>query len=335
MLSPEQLVAVTRRLRAHANPDLPPEPRVIELLGRVAQEDDWPRIVRWLDDPDAGVRVAAATAWAQSDRPLRTLADHAADPALRPIVIEAATRRGDDLPTMLALARNKPDQEQAVQAWLRALVAMSGRAAPADVLALRDALIQQKESPAVCEQVLGAAISRWTPPATGPAPTTAPATQPASVPPGLVNLYLARAELRLAQGDATQGLNDLNWVKRLSESLDANQRERLRIGLFEAALGAGEWDRALALAPGVVAGAAPDSLVRDTVAQALLASAQRSLAAGQDKVASRLVTQARALAREPLPPAVESRLREIESRLSQPAPETAPASRPATQAALP
>lgn len=329
LLSAQQRAEVIQRLRRFVNPDAPPEPRVIELLGKVAQEDDWPRIVRWLDDPDTAVRVAAATAWAQSDRPLRSLADHAGDAAIRPIVIEAATRRGDDLETAMALVHNKPDQDQAVQTWQRALVAMSSRIAPEAALSLNDALLEQKETPTLREQVLSAAIARFNSAATQPA-DTAPATQ-AAIPPALVDLILASGELRLAQGETSPALADLKKLEQVT-TLSAAQSLRLRLGFFQAALASSEWNEAFTRAAQVVQSAPADSPARETVLQSLLAAAQRSLATGQKETALNLATQIRSLAGAALTETMNEKVTEIERR-AQPTPPPAPTSQPATQPA--
>lgn len=331
LLSPRQLAGVSGLLHGLINPDMPPEPRVIELLGKVAQEDDWPRVVRWLDDPDTAVRVAAATAWAQSERPLRPLADHAGDAAIRPIVIEAATRRGADLATALALIANKPEQDQAVQAWQRALVAMSGRVPPEAALAINEELVNHKEAPALREQVLSAAITSLLPAATQTA-DTAPATQP-EISAGLADLILARGELRLAQGETSPALTDLKKLESAT-SLNAAQSRRLRLGFFQAALAASEWDEAFALAAQVVGPSPADSPARETVLHSLLAAAQRSVTTGQNETALHLTGQIRKLAGASLSEAMNAKVTEIERR-AQAGVEPAPATKPATQAAVP
>ncbi|MCX5658090.1 MAG: hypothetical protein NTW19_00005, partial [Planctomycetota bacterium] len=214
----EASLAAARRVLAGGSE--PPEPAVIELLGRLAGEADWRRIDAWLDHEQEPVRIAAAQAWAQSSRPLEVMARRAADRAVQPILIAAAQRRGDDPVTMLALARNKPANEQLGLAWQRALTAMAGRVSAESVVAADRVLARQAEPAPFRLSLLTAATVRLVgeptpaPAASAPstnaganaATTTAPATRPAvaPLPAGVTpqvwaDLMLSSAELHLDQ----------------------------------------------------------------------------------------------------------------------------------------
>ena len=118
---------------------------MIELLGRLASEEDWVRIEHWMDNGDADVKIAAAQASVRSTRPLAALVRRRNDPIIQPILILAAQKRGQSEETMLALIGIKPTQDQSAQAWQNALVEMARRAPPLAVLHTDQALGRKKK----------------------------------------------------------------------------------------------------------------------------------------------------------------------------------------------
>ncbi len=111
-----------------------PRPRLIELLARVGGDEDWERIVSWLDHEEATVRRAAAQALADSRRSLLPLAERSDDPEVRGVFYTAARTRGRDPHAFAALVRHRPEGESQREAWRSALVAMAGRVGPQAVL---------------------------------------------------------------------------------------------------------------------------------------------------------------------------------------------------------
>lgn len=343
LLSPEQTITTNARLKELTTGDAPPDPRVIELFGRMASDEEWARIAHWLDDKDAAVRAAAASAWAQSNQPLAPLAQRASDPVIRQRLIEAATQRGDDGPTLLVLVRFKPEQEQAAAAWQRCVVTMAGRVDSEAALAADKALVRLKAPAALRNEFLSAAIGKVLPevgpitttnpappgtaPGVSPAPgvgaTTAPVVEMSSA---LLDLLLARGELRLEQGDANQALPDFRRVDGAggaNGSAGEAQRKRARWGLFRASLDAGESDAALERAKKILAAAPTDAELKDAVIQAYLGNVQRSLATGQVDPASKALRQLREILGASTPAVIE-KIAELETKATTARPTVTP-----------
>lgn len=299
----QKLARRVRDLVAASTPAAPPEPAVIELLGRLASEADWRRIDAWLDDSQEGVRLAAAQAWAQSSRPLEVLARRAGDRVVLPVLIAAAQKRGDDPVTMLALARNKPAAEQLSLAWQRALTAMASRVGGDAVLAVDRVLARQAETPALRLALVNAVMTKLLAEGGGasPAPTaTAPTTRPAATPPppGVTpavwgDLLLTSAELHLDQNDTILANADLQRVDPLAPASVGAPRLRWLMAMLRVSLGGNDAEgvisygrQALALEPG-------DPVTRGKAVALMVESAQRLLTAGQAGPAGQVVRAVR------------------------------------------
>ena len=311
-------LALLSRVRAAAAGAKAPEPEVIELLGRLAQEEDWALIAKWLDNPDAGVRGAAAKAWGASDRPLTELAKWAGDQDVLPRFIEAANRRGADAATLLALVRHRPEraeQEQLTLAWQRAVVAVASRVPARAVLDADKRIELRGGAITLRDQILSAAIAKLSPNGT---------TQPATDADVYVDLLLTRGEVRLAQGDPAQALVDLRRVRSV-QPLSAERTQRCELGMFRATLSAGVLDEAFDLAKSLFAAEPParESL-REAVTQTLITASQRSLKAGQADPARRVLKALRELAGATLTKDIEEKVllmeRGVEALSPQPAP---------------
>jgi len=270
MLDDNQRARAARSVRATLDADHPPPPPVITLLGRVGADNDWRWIAEWIDARDAAVKRAAAQAWAESDRSLRPLADRMTDTVIQPIVIAAATARGNDPATLAALAANPPDRSQVFDAWRRALVAMAGRVPPRHALDTVDQLRDLAPVPIdLLDQMLSAAIDQNQGPAETPEARAVAA-----------DLRLARAELRLQRDQAAAARDDFASVGIDVNSLIPLQRERYFRGAIDANLRLDRADDAFALARQML-GPAPDS------------SSATPLAATDDPVVDRFIEYAR------------------------------------------
>ena len=164
LLGEQQSKEAAMRVRMLLDNSQKPKPKFIELLGRVGGNEDWQRIAQWIASDDDAVKQTAARAWADSSRPLKGLIEYAGDPVIQPIVIAAARRRGEKPETLKGLVEHKPQQEQVVQAWRLAVVAVAGRVSPVDVvLEIDRQLAQQRESLEWRDQILSAAIDQLLP----------------------------------------------------------------------------------------------------------------------------------------------------------------------------
>lgn len=239
LLTPRRADVILDKLRGYLEAGQRPSPQMVKLLGQVGRNDEWRRIEAWIDDRDDVIRQAAAQAWADApDRSLEILAERADDEIIRPIAIRAATDRGQNPETLRKLADNPPGDPQLLDAWERALIAMAARPTISPERALQTAkflLDQPNNRPQFVDRFLTAAIDRH-----GPAPAKDDA---------YLLLRLARAENRMAMGEADLAINDYEFLLgRTPDALTARQRDDLYRGLIPAYLRARRYDPAIAAA---------------------------------------------------------------------------------------
>src|SRR5690606_19742849 len=106
-----------RTCREHIRDGKLPDPQAIGLLGLIGNETDWVRIEQWLDSDNEAVKEAAALAWGRSTRPLLPLIQRATDLVIRPNAFVAASRRGDDSATLIALIDCRLEQDPRLREW--------------------------------------------------------------------------------------------------------------------------------------------------------------------------------------------------------------------------
>lgn len=266
-----------------------PEPAMIELLGRLADPSDWPRIQAWLTSSSEAVRTPAGIAWAASDQPLSVLVSAANDVTLQRIAIEAAAKRGNDRATYLELAVHKPAQEQLAQAWLRAMETMATRVDAETVREGDRRLLSKKEPWTTRDALLTSAIDRLVPQrastsATQPAPITLSET--------LQSLLLTRGELKLEHGEAAQAAGDFRLVLESDKRSDA-VLDRAEPGLFHAYLAQADIDVAFKAVRAALAARPVPVKVQTQMLAVVNATALRSLQAGQLENAKKLLIEAR------------------------------------------
>jgi hypothetical protein len=304
LLTDVQTQQIARVMRQQIHGDVLPEPSVVALLGRMGDEQDWQRILGWLDSSDAGVKRAAAEAWAASEQLTYPLAERASDPVIQPIAINAVARRGKEGRTLLALLEHKPRQEQTAQAWQRALVAMAGRVAPSFVLRADQVLLEREEPAVLRDQLLTAAIERIEPRHSAG------------------DLLLARAEVRVALGDGKAALADLALLESAQPGLNAQQTQRWNHLTLRAQLSGGDVDAALAMAERLcqqAKAANPSgwhSDVEPVVVQSLLAAARRAVTGNQIALASRMVERLEAMLQPRMPESQRQRLAELKQQIA-------------------
>ena len=329
------------RLRQQINTDSPPAPKVIELLGYVGDQDDWQRIEQWIDSDQDKVKEAAAIAWARSARPLTVLAQRADDLLIQPIVIAAATRRGRRADTLMALLAHRPEQDQARQAWQRALVAMAGRVPAEDVLKAQAALADDPQADDLRTQLLSEAIGKALPDngnggngsaanGQGPVQPLPPEAEPTVI----ADLLLKRAEIRLAGSEPRMAMADLSVIVARDWTLELAQRRRHDALSMRARLAAG----------GDIPGAADvagkalererklgDEAFRNAVnevAIAFLSAASGHVTANQADRAADVLAQLEDLTGQFLPDPLKEKVRQLKAQIEEPAPPddtTAPA----------
>lgn len=263
LMKRSQVNRAAKLARKNVQDDQPPHPSVITLMGRVGNKDDWKRIALWIDHPNTTVKQAAAQAWADSDRPLDFLADRVTVAEIQPILIAAATRRGQGAYTLNILTANRPQRERHVEAWRRALVAMSSRV-PADaVLDTSRHLSNIGESDQLRLEVLSSAIGR---------PEEHALSQAEHL-----ELLLTRGLLRLETNDAAAALADFQSVATQASTLSDTQMDRLGRGMVSAHLKEGQIDSAFNVARELLAQSAGRGvpLTDDRIVGQFIDTAQR------------------------------------------------------------
>lgn len=327
-----------------------PKPQFIELLGRVGRDEDWQRIAQWIASDDPAVKQTAAQAWADSSRPLKGLVRYAGDPVIQPLVIAATRRRGKTPETLKALIEHKPQQEQVVQAWRLAVVAVAGRVSPVDaVLEIDKQLAQQQEPLEWRDQVLSAAIDQVLPhqaingsASDGPDPALALDDAIQAV---WIDLSLARAQVRLANGDPVRALTDYQRFEPLVGAMTASQRNRHGIGSIETMLVGSDVDAVIQWVDQWLANEsdAINEDVKAQIAEMFLAAAERDVATEKIDTARQLLAWLRSFVGQSGSLEIQSRIHELEERVdstgqnenpasAQPSPvEDSPGSTPAQQ----
>lgn len=360
LLGDAQVSALRARLHGLTQGDGPPQPKVIELLGRVGDDAAWAGIARWLDSADEPVKTAAAEAWAGSTRPLDALADRADDPLIQPILIRAATRRGDSPQVLAAMIRVKPQQQQLAESWQRAVIAMASRVPSHAALDADLALKAQGEPPSLREQVLTAAIRGPLDPATPPANPAPAATATPNTAAGAggngttevaasggtggggshltpewhARLLLARARVRILLEQPVQAMADINQIT--ARQLPVNDVER--IGLLKTQLHAhllgGETDKALEAGQKLMAVivSADDAVRTRTIADVVtlyLDAIRHVIAARQVEPAQKLMSHLRLLAGQQLTEAQQAEISDLAGRMQPPVSQTTESTAPA------
>ncbi len=320
----EGLLSVTQRetLRSRLNALIPPgdapKPKVIELLGRVATPEDWIRIEQWLNSGDDAVKAAAGHAWAASERPLEALARRADDPILQPIVLTAAAQRGRSNETFLSLVRHRPTQEQLVQAWQRALVAMAGRVTPETVLDADLMLAENQAPPALRSLILSAALER-------------PSQPEPLEPEKAVKLLMARADARLVAGQADAALTDLQQITQLGAALNDDQQRAVWRMSVRCQVAAGKAEAALEPARKLMASLhslddAGRAIAADSLRQLFIAAALTRLEANQPVIARQMLVAARLAPGPALSAELTKELDQLEAKIIASLPASAPES---------
>ncbi len=283
-----------------------PSPQIVTLLGKIGDDEDFQRIAKWVDADNQPVKLAAASAWAESDRSLKMLADRAGDPTIQPIVISAAERRGG-ADTLRALATHRPQQPETLEAWRRALVAMAGRVSADHVLWTVDYLDAEHEDLATLERLLTAAIP--------PAESTEPLSD------AQIQLLLKRAEIRVRALSPTPALADFDRLAPVVSRMSAAEVDRYRRHRIDALLDVGDFARAFdearrLLGPEAGGGTLPptdDPIIDQFVEAARLQADQRKPDAARD-----ILGQLRRLLGPSIKPEIAQRLRLLDFELRQP-----------------
>ena len=312
-----------------------PKPKFIELLGRVGSNKDWRRIAQWIASDDDAIKQTAAQAWADSPRPLKDLIQYAGDPVIQPIVIAAARRRGKDPETLKRLVEHKPQQEQVVQAWRLAVVAVAGRVSPVDVVLEIDRQLSQQEEPLEWrDQVLSAAIDQLVPnqrtngsSSDEPGPELVLDDAAKAV---WIDLSFARAQVRLANGDAARALVDYQRLEPVTGIMSTEQRNQHGLGLVETMLVGNDVDAAIEWVDHWIAGQGDSTgdEVKTQIAEMFLATATRNAATEQMDVTRRLLAWLRSFVGQSGSLEIQSRIHELEQRIDPDPKDDKAASRP-------
>lgn len=290
-----------------------PNPSVVTLFGLVIAPDDdaaWQRIDGWLDAEDERVRVAAATAWAGSERSLDVLAKRSADPVLRPIALKAATERGKTAHALKAVTARRPTELGDIRLWDQAMVAMASRVTPEALLETIDMLADNNgETRQIREQMLTASIERE--------------GKPEDPSHDDVMLLLARATVRLLDNAPALVVLDYEAALMHADKLDPDVAAAAQRGLVDAYLADRRIEEAFKLAGSLlkpegtlIEGASDHPLVAD-----IASAASRAIERGRNEEAGQTLENLRKLLGSAVSAELDATLLKIEAKLEENAPE--------------
>lgn len=287
-----------------------PQPEIVRLLGQVIDEDDenWPRIIGWLDSGDDQVKDAAARVIAGSGRSLLVLAQRIDDPVIRPIALRAIEHHGSAAVTLASIILKRPDGPSDLALWESALVAMAARV-PTDSLleSLEDLERMEKGTRATRVRMLVAATQRDGRPD----------------PPSEYDLKLLLMLAKARQGGDAPRLrvNDYQAALPFLETLgDADRGELLR-GLTQAYLDIGSTEEAFETARKVLFNDAGEVLAdasTDPLMPVFTAAAQQALDLGQTDRAQAIVTGLRETLGTAITPELGLKLEQIQTAIDTP-----------------
>jgi len=299
--------AMRRRVRSQVRQALEgvqvPQPELVTLMGQVleADDEDWQRIVAWLDIADDRVRDAAARAWADSGRPLLVLAERSDDPVIRPIALMAIAAHGKREVTLLAIAMRRPEVDENDR-WRDAMVSMAPRVSPTALLETIEELEKAGSATrTVRELMLTAAIDA--------AVRNDPPTE------AYLKLLLARAQTRPLSETAELVVLDYEALLPHLELLSETDADLALRGLTAAYLANDRLDDAFATAKrvllkedgSVALGASDDPLV-----EVFITSARRSLELDRTDLAVQVLGSMREMLGGGIRPELGQRLSELQ-----------------------
>lgn len=326
LLQDDQKLAALYRIRQLSIPK-PSDAELVLLLAKVGQSEDWQRIENWLGDSDATLRQAAATAWAESNQPLTTLAKRAKDNAILPIFLEAVRQRGRDQATFDALWPLKPEAGSPhASAWQRAIIAVAEHVPTQRLLKASKNLQDNETALPLAEQLVSARL----------------AAQPngENQPFDRVDLLVDRATIRIRSGEPTQALADLDEAVRAVPKPGDNvllrdrhaRLNRIDQTRIQALLLAGNVDAAMKvaekpLAPRPVAsdGSTPGAIpVNPDVLALFITAAKQRIDAQQPKPATEIVTAIETLAGPEPKPAIAEQIKRMQADIAAMTPAVPP-----------
>jgi len=312
--------SVRRLLKDETTPDA----ALIALLGKLAQAEDWTRIAGWLSHADPVIQEAAASAWADADRPLTPLAQFVDDPVIQPILLAAAARRGQEPGVLLTLVDHKPRTEALLERWQQALVGLAGRVEPTAVREAVQILQRHGESRDLCIRLLSASLDHL-----GVTNVATALTESAA------ELLLTRARIHRTDRDLHAVLADCLRLAGAQSRATVAQRRAADLLALEATLGLNEREPVAVLVPRLIPRnpAERDPQTVERTATLLLDTAQNDLKTEHLDTARSLLTLLREATGTTLSELPAKRLATLESAAgilppstqSSPTPGTIPA----------
>ncbi len=321
------------RIRNQLKQDADPEPRFVELLGRVGQTSDWRYIERWLDSENAAVREAAAKVWARYDQPLAKLAQRADDELIRAVLIPAAQLRGRSAATLTGLIKNRPEQTQLLDAWGQAIVRIASRVEPASALnngtlsplqlaSADDLMAEQGVDRDLRLQFLSAGLeklNRITASHNGNALTQIAQGQRTSSPTfglDLAALLVRRAQVHLADSNAKASLADLDRIQQIPVELAGKPAGQVELLAVESLLKMGSIDDAFTRgAPHLQTAEQPISPLQKPMIDLFLSAADMGIAAKQYENAGIILNRLKSRLGDSVGLELETRISVLEGKI--------------------
>lgn len=333
ILDRQTMEKAAARIRKQLKQDSDPEPRFVELLGRVGQTSDWRFIERWLDSKDAAVREAAAKVWAKYDQPLSVLAKRADDELIRAVFIPAAQLRGRSAATLTGLIKHRPAQTQLLDAWGQAIVSVAGRVntttrytdgtlSPKQFIEADDLMAAKGIDMDLRLQFLSAGVEKLTRVATSfngnlmEQKAFGKSTASPTFALELVDLLIRRARVHLADADAKASLTDLERVKLVQIDLTGPLATNIELIAVESLLRMGNIDDAFTRAAiHIQSGPGLASPLRGQMIDLFLSAADMSIASKQFNGATLILSRLRTRLGNAVNLELETRISVLEGKI--------------------
>ncbi|MHB1157143.1 MAG: HEAT repeat domain-containing protein [Phycisphaerales bacterium] len=315
LLQPRQQAAALKAARAAVRANASPDPAMVKLLGRMAQDEDRATIEGLLDSADVTVRKAAAEAYVAGTLDIGPLMQRIDDPVLAGRAMEAAARRGKTPAIAELLLNHPPKQKELTPTWRTALLAVAGRLGVPALRKLDDAMIAHKS-----EADLRAAMLK-------------PVAEVKDASPDRTELLLRLGRLLLEADQPAQAGAIYDLIG--ADGIGDEQRMRRDRGMLEAMLRTSPDDQAIAMAQRVARQGESGAVLSW---QLLLDAADAALTAKRTEQAGLLLAATAKLTTAATSAEQQSRLKTLRAKLAAaqqstptPAPGTgtpAPASSP-------
>lgn len=269
LLTPNQSRRTLDATRRFLDAVATPEPNLLRVLGRLGGASDLPLLAKYLDNPDAQVRLAAAEPFRMDRWPVTPMLKYLGDQTLGPVAIEVVSKRASDAASVIALLQNKPTEADRLAKWNAAVLAVTSRLNVAELAKVDTHLIANAnaDQAALHEELLKTAAGLTS--VNGAAAPVAPETE------AVRNEAALRLAAFYARHDEAAKARTVYQRLAAKKTLDADTRARLASARIDLALEQKQIDEAVATTKALLAEDSP--VAADVLALPWLDAVQAAL----------------------------------------------------------